>query len=264
MSELCDILSGLPKDTVCILSTRNLCDVINEATLNRINSTKITLIAQNSIDCKKAYMKKVLKILNADDENSNHTAGLSRIITVKIGARVMIRCNIDVTIGFVNGSIATIVSVSRAIDSDDIDSIKIALAIGNEHTIERITVTFEVISGAYIIRKQFALCLSYAVTVHKSQGLSLKNAVIDAGNSIFTTGQIYVALSRLTSLKGLYLINYDPFSVKANETSIIEYNRSRGLYDLSTINVPSRRGQKIADRRWTVLREVAQYQQNTK
>ena len=94
----------------------------------------------------------------------------------------------------------------------------------------------------------------------------MKNAVIDAGNSIFTTGQIYVALSRLTSLKRLYLINYDPSSVKANETAIIEYNRLRGLFrpDLSTINVPSRRGQKIADRRWTVLREVAQCQQDRK
>ena len=51
-----------------------------------------------------------------DDENSNRTVGLSRIITVKVGARVMIRRNIDVTIGLVIGSIGTIVSVSRAID----------------------------------------------------------------------------------------------------------------------------------------------------
>ena len=123
-----------------------------------------------------------------------------------------------------------------------------------------------VLKIANIIRKQkqFPLCLSYAITRHKSQGFSLKNAVIDASNSIFTTGQIYVTLSRLNSLKWLYLINYDPSSVKANETAIIEYNRLRGLFraDLLTINVPSRRGQKIADRRWTVLREVAQCQQN--
>ena len=100
--------------------------------------------------------------------------------------------------------------------------------------------------------------------MHGSQGLSLKNAAIDAGNSIFTTGQIYVALSRLTSLKGLYLINYDPSSVKANETAIVEYNKLRGLFrpDLSTIDVPSRQGEKITDKRWAGLRNVVQRQQN--
>ena len=86
------------------------------------------------------------------------------------------------------------------------------------------------------------------------------------GHSIFTTGQIYVALSWLTSLKGSYLINYHLSSVKANETAIIEYNRLRGLFwpDLSTINVPSRRGEKISDTRWEFLRCVVQCQQNKK
>ena len=101
--------------------------------------------------------------------------------------------------------------------------------------------------------------------MHKIQGLSLKNAVIDSsGNSFFTTDQIYVALSRLISLKGLYLINYHPSYVKANEKAIIKYNRLRGLFwpDLSTINVPSRRGVKIADTRWAVLRDVVQCQQS--
>jgi len=44
--------------------------------------------------------------------------------------------------------------------------------------------------------------------------LSLQNAIIDIGNSIFNCSQVYVA-SRVTSLEGLYLINYDP-SITAN------------------------------------------------
>ena len=35
--------------------------------------------------------------------------------------------------------------------------------------------------GVYVIRKQFPLCLSYGIAIYKNQGLSLKNAVIDAG-----------------------------------------------------------------------------------
>lgn len=52
--------------------------------------------------------------------------------------------------------------------------------------------------------KQFPLRLAWAVTIHKSQGLTFDKAVIDAG-AAFAPGQVYVALSRLTSIKGLTL-----------------------------------------------------------
>lgn len=51
---------------------------------------------------------------------------------------------------------------------------------------------------------QFPIRLAWAVTIHKSQGLTFEKAVIDAGAS-FAPGQVYVALSRLTSLEGLVL-----------------------------------------------------------
>jgi len=51
---------------------------------------------------------------------------------------------------------------------------------------------------------QYPLRLAWAITIHKSQGLTFEKAVIDAGAS-FAAGQVYVALSRLTSLEGLIL-----------------------------------------------------------
>lgn len=51
---------------------------------------------------------------------------------------------------------------------------------------------------------QFPIRLAWAVTIHKSQGLTFDKAIIDAGSS-FAAGQVYVALSRLTSLDGLIL-----------------------------------------------------------
>lgn len=51
---------------------------------------------------------------------------------------------------------------------------------------------------------QFPLRLAWAITIHKSQGLTFDKAIIDAGTS-FASGQVYVALSRLTGLEGLVL-----------------------------------------------------------
>jgi hypothetical protein len=51
---------------------------------------------------------------------------------------------------------------------------------------------------------QFPLRLAWAITIHKSQGLTFERAIIDAGDS-FAAGQVYVALSRCTSLEGMVL-----------------------------------------------------------
>lgn len=64
---------------------------------------------------------------------------------------------------------------------------------------------------------QFPLRLAWAITIHKSQGLTFQNAIIDAGNA-FAPGQVYVALSRCTTLEGIILhsrITYN--SLKSDE-----------------------------------------------
>ena len=56
--------------------------------------------------------------------------------------------------------------------------------------------------GSYI---QFPVRLAWAITVHKSQGLTFNNVKIDFGHGVFAGGQTYVALSRCTSLEGIEL-----------------------------------------------------------
>lgn len=69
---------------------------------------------------------------------------------------------------------------------------------------------------------QFPLCLAWAITIHKIQGTTLERAQIDVGETIFEYGQTYVALSRVKSLDGLYLINFNPSKIRANP-KVIEF-----------------------------------------
>ncbi|THU41995.1 helicase [Niastella caeni] len=72
--------------------------------------------------------------------------------------------------------------------------------------------------------KQYPVRLAWAITIHKSQGLTFEKAIIDAGAS-FAPGQVYVALSRLTSLSGLVLYSrIHPSSINT-DTRVLEFTR---------------------------------------
>lgn len=76
---------------------------------------------------------------------------------------------------------------------------------------------------------QVPLILSWALTIHKSQGATLDAAEIDVGSGIFECGQTYVALSRVKSLNGLYLTSFDVKRIRINK-KVKEFYESLRLY----------------------------------
>jgi len=70
---------------------------------------------------------------------------------------------------------------------------------------------------------QIPLCLSWAMTIHKCQGLTLSTAIIDLGPYVFDYGQTYVALSRLRTLEGLYLLSFHPHSIRTHPKVVSFY-----------------------------------------
>ncbi|HVW62721.1 MAG TPA: helix-turn-helix domain-containing protein, partial [Puia sp.] len=73
---------------------------------------------------------------------------------------------------------------------------------------------------------QYPIRLAWAITIHKSQGLTFDKAVVDAGGS-FAPGQVYVALSRLRSIDGLVLQSRIPPYAISTDARVIEYTDNR-------------------------------------
>jgi len=73
--------------------------------------------------------------------------------------------------------------------------------------------------------KQYPLRLAWAITIHKSQGLTFEKAIIDAGEA-FASGQVYVALSRCVGLEGLILKSRIRTASLSIDKRIIEYSKN--------------------------------------
>ncbi|XP_046142820.1 ATP-dependent DNA helicase pif1-like [Osmia bicornis bicornis] len=233
-----------------------------EAMLTTINSEEVKLVSRDTLDCVEYLKKRVHKHLDKYEEDNSQTGGLHRIITVKLGAKVMLMRNIDVTLGLINGTIGKIVGFLRAPDSEDINTVQFRLSTSTVHSLQRITSKFQIMDKAYVLRYRFPISLSYVITIHKWQRLSVKTVVVDIGNSIFSCGQAYVALSRVTTLNGLHIINFDSCMVKANTLVIQEYNRLRSIYrpDLAALKFccDSMRRMLLTRKSSDVMRAVAQ------
>jgi ATP-dependent DNA helicase PIF1 len=71
--------------------------------------------------------------------------------------------------------------------------------------------------------KQMPIIPAYALTIHKSQGLTLESAIVDCKN-IFVSGQLYVALSRVKTMEGLKIINFHKSQILVNQDVKDFYN----------------------------------------
>lgn len=132
-------------------------------------------------------------------------------LELKVGAEVMFCAN-NFDEGFVNGTRARVIRFSNAgnpvvltTDGDEIAVQEYTWRMFNDHGHEVASAT------------QYPLRLAWAVTVHKSQGLSLDAAIVDLSQA-FTPGMGYVALSRVRSLEGLYLVGMNEQALQLDQS----------------------------------------------
>lgn len=154
-----------------------------------------------------------------------------KTLELKIGAKVMfLRNDTETPRRFFNGKIGVVKSVDEDTITikcpDDYDTIELGKAewenirYSTNQTTKQIE---EEELGKFI---QYPLRLAWAITIHKSQGLTFDKAVIDAG-AAFAPGQVYVALSRCRSLEGMVLLSkINPSSIQ-NDHQIVEHERNK-------------------------------------
>lgn len=132
---------------------------------------------------------------------------VEKLLKLKVGAQVMFTRN-DIDKKWVNGSLAVV----HKLDNDEI---QVIMKDGNINTVSKCTwdsVKYEYDTKNKKINKevlgtftQYPLRLAWAITIHKSQGMTFDKLHFNLNNGLFASGQLYVALSRVKSLNGLYL-----------------------------------------------------------
>ena len=128
-------------------------------------------------------------------------------LKLKVGAQVMFTRN-DQQKRWVNGTIGTVTKLSK-------DEIQVTTDGGSTYVVPNCSwesYSYEYDKEARKMKKelmgtftQYPLRLAWAITVHKSQGMTFDKLYLDLSRGMFAAGQLYVALSRVRSLDGLFL-----------------------------------------------------------
>jgi len=158
-----------------------------------------------------ATIKAVHTGANAAKASSDDASGLEAVVCLAKSARVMLTTNPWVEVGLVNGAMGTIESICYR--NGGPPDLPLAVMVKFDHytgpTLHNGTVPITPLrrtwsnSGVQCSRLQLPLKLAWAVTIHKSQGLTLNKVVIDIGKKEFSCGLTFVACSRVRHIADL-------------------------------------------------------------
>ena len=197
---------------ITLTTHNNRANLINNSELNRLKN-------------KSCFFK--AEISGKFNENAFPN---SEILELKLGAQVMfIKNDSSIEKRFFNGKIGVITDISRETVTvqcaNEIDKIVTEKEIWDNINYSINEETKEIKEDLVGSFSQIPLRLAWAITIHKSQGLTFEKAIIDAEAS-FAHGQTYVALSRCTSLEGLVLKTQITSSAIINDKTVSIFNES--------------------------------------
>ena len=177
--------------------------------------TDCKIYIENNMPIPKEYLINY-EMLSNEEQNYElqqfvTNSNMQTIVRLKKGALVMCTANIDLEQGICNGSQGVVVDILEeteipVVQFYNVEKPKMIVPFYRQHD-----------EYPNLAIGQIPLMLAWAITIHKTQGATLDMAEIDVGSSVFEYGQTYVALSRIKTLEGLYIDNFDPSKIKSNK-----------------------------------------------
>lgn len=180
----------IPEDAIRLMTHRKQVEGFNTQCLDRLPGEVWTSVAEDD----GGYIQD----RDLSDTIESET-GLLSSLSLKVGAMVMCTSNIDVLQGLVNGTVGKVVQIYGC------DIIEIETPLGQRF---RIGKEYRTTGRGNHERFQLPLVPSWAITIHKAQSLTLAKVAVSLGN-VFSSGQAYVALSRVRSRGDLYILDCD-------------------------------------------------------
>ena len=183
-----------PANALRLFGTNAKVDALNEERLNMLKTPLFHVEA--AIKASQGVSETELKSWLAG-------INIAKVLELKVGAEVIICANKRGS--YYNGERAEVLELKDdgiivRKHNDELCSIEPVCLELNAYADENAKVAKQVLASFV----QYPLRLAYAITIHKSQGMSLDDYICDV-NDIFASGQLYVALSRAKSAKGLFL-----------------------------------------------------------
>ena len=229
-----DILNNLRNNIITLEDKKLLEKYINPAFDTKANKGYITITTHNNKadfinknELQAIDLPSVKFYATVTGDFPQHQYPIEEVLEFKIGAQVMfIKNDPNPEKRYFNGKMGFITTLNTeeiivhfpeenvfiTVEEHEWNNIKYSLNESSKDIEEEVLGTFV----------QYPIRLAWAITVHKSQGLTFEKAVLDVSD-VFVAGQLYVALSRLTSLNGLVLMNHLNMNGITNEQDVMEY-----------------------------------------
>lgn len=184
----------------------------------------------NTLQLKQLNSESYIYNALVEDDFPESMYPISSKLELKVGAQIMFVRNDNNHFLYYNGSLGIVHHLDsenikvQLIDSEKIIDVSRGVWENKRYAVSKVSKEMdEEVMGTF---SQFPVKLAWAVTVHKSQGLTFDRAIVDVGRA-FAPGQVYVALSRLRSLDGLLLkTKIDP-SVINNDALVVDFSKTR-------------------------------------
>jgi ATP-dependent DNA helicase PIF1 len=201
--------------------------IIKKSTFVTITNTPVIgdereYLSADSLDRSEVTDNNFYDVLTPEFLNSLHTSGLpNHKIKLKIGTPIMLLRNIDQTRGLCNGSRLIVTNLGQAVLGAKIMS---GTHRGNVVFLHRMDMSPSQSPWPFKMnRRQFPIIVSYAMTINKSQGQSLDCVGLYLPKPVFSHGQLYVAISRVKTKKGLKILILDDQKKATNITTNVVY-----------------------------------------